>query len=66
MSRFRFHFSLTGSLSGLTEEKVAQLQHAAVEHFETLPPLIIDRLSLFLEPHPGADFECVEQLTLTP
>ena len=66
MSRFRFHFSLTGSLYGLAEEKVAQLQHAAAEHFETLPPLIIDRLSLFLEPHPGADFECVEQLALTP
>jgi hypothetical protein len=64
LNRFRFHFSLTGPIHDLAEEKVAQLQRAAVEHFETLPPLIVDRLSLFVEPYPGADFECVEQLTL--
>jgi len=64
LHRLRFHFSLTGPIHDLAKEKVAQLQHAAVERFETLPPLIVDRLSLFVEPDPGADFECVEQLTL--
>jgi len=66
LDRFRFHFSLTGSLRDLTQEQVAQLQHAAVERFETLSPLIVDRISLFVEPHPSADFECVEQLALMP
>jgi hypothetical protein len=64
LHRFKFHFSLTGPIHGLAEEKVTQLQHAAAERFETLPPLIVDRLSLFVEPCPGADFECVEQLAL--
>jgi len=64
LHRFKFHFSLTGPIHGLAEEKVTQLQHAATEYFETLPPLIVDRLSLFVEPYPGADFECVEQLAL--
>jgi hypothetical protein len=64
LHRFKFHFSLTGPIHGLAEEKVAQLQHAAAERFETLPPLTVDRLLLFAEPYPGADFECVEQLAL--
>jgi Protein of unknown function (DUF1045) len=64
LHRFRFHFSLTGSLQGASDETVERLQVAASEHFAGLPPWRLERLSVFIEPTPGADFVLLEQLEL--
>ncbi len=64
LHRFRFHFSLTGPLHGVSEPTIERLQAAAREHFAGLPPLRLDRLSIFIEPTPGADFVLFEQMEL--
>ncbi|MFP8780511.1 DUF1045 domain-containing protein [Hydrogenophaga sp. RWCD_12] len=64
LHRFRFHFSLTGALGGIPDGAVERLQQAASAHFEGLPPWRLDRLSIFIEPTPGADFVLLEQLEL--
>lgn len=64
LHRFRFHFSLTGSLDGVPDAVVEQLQQAAHDHFAALPPWRLDQLSIFIEPTPGADFVLLEQLEL--
>lgn len=66
LHRFRFHFSLTGSLKGVPEHQVEALAQAAQAHFTGLPPLRLDRLSIFIEPAPGADFALLEQAELQP
>lgn len=62
--RFRFHFSLTGSLAGVPDDVVGRLWVAASRQFGALPPMRLDRLSIFIEPSPGADFVLLEQLEL--
>lgn len=64
LHRFRFHCSLTGPLDGVPDAVVDRLEQAARAHFAALPPWRLDRLSLFVEPTPGADFELLEQLEL--
>lgn len=64
LHRFRFHFSLTGSLAGVPDDVVGRLWGAATRHFATLAPMRLDRLSIFIEPAPGADFVLLEQLEL--
>ncbi len=64
LHRYRFHFSLTGDLQGASDEVVERLQAAAREHFAGLPPLRLERLSIFIEPTPGADFVLLEQMEL--
>jgi Protein of unknown function (DUF1045) len=59
--RFRFHFSLTGSLAGVPDDVVGRLWVAATRQFGVLPPMRLDRLSIFIEPTPGADFVLLEQ-----
>ncbi len=66
LDRFQFHFSLTSTLDELTGDQLVQIQRAAVDHFATLPPLRIDRLSAFVEATPGADFTLLEQWDLAP
>lgn len=61
---FRFHFSLTGSLKGLSEQQVEAVARAARAHFSGLPALRLDCLSVFSENEPGADFELIEQMGL--
>jgi putative phosphonate metabolism protein len=56
LDQFRFHFSLTGDLSGAPAEAVERLVNAASERFNGLPPLHMNCLSLFIETTPGADF----------
>jgi putative phosphonate metabolism protein len=56
LDQFRFHFSLTGDLSGAPAEAVERLVNAACERFNGLPPLHMNCLSLFIEPTPDADF----------
>jgi hypothetical protein len=62
--KFRFHFSLTGPLAGVPDDVVGRLWVAAARQFGALPPMRLDRLSIFIEPSPGADFVLLEQLEL--
>lgn len=66
LERFRFHFSLTGPLARLDQDRTEALAQAAQAHFSDLPPLRLDRLSIFIEPAPGADFALLEQMELMP
>ncbi|MEY2618125.1 MAG: hypothetical protein RL522_1127 [Pseudomonadota bacterium] len=62
LSQFRFHLSLTGSLRDLSDPARARLLEAAQQHFQGLASCRIDRLSLFIEPEPGAPFRLFEQM----
>ena len=42
------------------------LRAAAMRQFHALVPCRIDRLSVFVEPAPGADFKLLHQLQLQP
>jgi Protein of unknown function (DUF1045) len=64
LQKFRFHFSLTGSLASVPDDVVGRLLEAATRQFDALPPLRLERLSVFIEPSPGADFELLEQMEL--
>jgi hypothetical protein len=64
LDHFRFHFSLTGKLDALPTQQSAALEQAAKRHFEDLGPCHFDRLSLFVEPQRGADFQLIEQVEL--
>jgi Protein of unknown function (DUF1045) len=64
LDRFRFHYSLTGSLLDLEEEMVQHLLGAATAHFAGLPPYQLDCISIFIEPTAGADFVLLDQMRL--
>jgi hypothetical protein len=66
LQRFRFHFSLTGGLTDVSDTTVAAMRGAAEAHFSGLPPLRIDRLCVFVEPVTGADFTLLDHLELVP
>lgn len=66
LQKFRFHFSLTGPLDDVPEATIRRVQQAAEAHFAALPPWRLDRLSIFIEPAPGADFLLLEQPRLAP
>lgn len=60
--QFRFHLSLTGPLEKLPENAQRLLMTKAMAHFQGLPACRIDRVSLFVEPAPGAQFRLLEQI----
>jgi putative phosphonate metabolism protein len=66
LEHYRFHFSLTGPLTGLTAENLAHLLEAASDHFHVLPACQIDRISIFVEQTPGAPFRLIEQFCFQP
>lgn len=66
LQRFRFHFSLTGSLKGTPEHEATAVERLARSHFADLPPLRLGHVSIFVEPQAGADFELYEQMELMP
>jgi ribose 1,5-bisphosphokinase len=63
LDRFRFHFSLTGSLRAESPYFVAALQEAAAAAVATLAenPLVLDAICIFEEPAPGADLRIVHR-----
>lgn len=63
LDHYRFHLSLTGTLG---DQPAEPLLDAASRHFGGLGPCRIDRLSLFAESTPGADFVLVEQMRFEP
>lgn len=50
--QYRCHFTLSDTLADATEAQ--QLLQAAERHFAGLPPLLVDRLALFVEPQPAS------------
>jgi hypothetical protein len=63
---FRFHCSLTGSLSQLSQPQIEAVVQAAQAFFVALPKLRFHTLALFIEPAPGADFMLLEHFKLRP
>lgn len=64
LDRFRFHCSLTGSLATASPHELSALTEAAHQHFEQLPPCVVESLAIFVEPTRGADFVLLEQWPL--
>ena len=63
MDRFRFHFSLTGSLRDAPPHVVAALRDAAAAAVAALAdePLVLDSICIFEEPAAGADLRIVHR-----
>ena len=68
MDDFAFHMTLTGSLEGLPEARVAQLMDHAQSWFAPLlrDGIGIDAVSWFAEDTPGADFRWVQRFGFAP
>lgn len=68
MEDFAFHLTLTGSLQGLTDARVAQLMRHAQDWFAPLlaDGLQIDAVTWFAEDMPGADFRWVKRFGFAP
>lgn len=62
LTQFRFHLSLTGPLGELAPESQACLIDAATAHFQNAMTCEVDRVSLFIEPAPGAPFRLLDQI----
>ena len=58
---YRFHFTLTDSLCGMDDRFVTQIREAAEQLFtdDMVLRCAFDAISVFKEPHPGADFQQV-------
>ena len=66
LQHFQFHFSLTGPLNLLPEDQLPWLMLAARSHFHEVSAERVDRLSIFIEPRQGDDFQLLEQIRFTP
>ncbi|MGB4117930.1 MAG: DUF1045 domain-containing protein [Polaromonas sp.] len=66
LEHFQFHFSLTGSLNLLPADLLPELMLAAQSHFHEMSAERVDRLSIFIEPRPGDDFQLLEQIEFRP
>jgi putative phosphonate metabolism protein len=64
LEAFRFHFSLTGALGATDAVTVARVHAAAQAFFADPMPGRCDRLALFVEPAPGADFVLLDQMEM--
>ncbi|MBK9441889.1 MAG: DUF1045 domain-containing protein [Comamonadaceae bacterium] len=65
LERFRFHLTLTGPVDQPTRQRVVQTVQAQVAHLNTVAPLVLDRLCLFVEPTPGASFRRIADVPLS-
>ncbi len=64
MDLFRFHISLTGSISDIPDSAMEILRNAAHDWFAELPHCRFESIALFAEPTPGSDFVLLEQIQL--
>ncbi|MEY2803402.1 MAG: hypothetical protein RL657_738 [Pseudomonadota bacterium] len=64
LGAYRFHFTLSGSLSQVDAHEQHALREAAERHFHALPDARFDRMSLFAEPSKGADFVLIQEVEL--
>jgi hypothetical protein len=64
LDAFEFHMSLTGPFKDMPAAELAAVQGAARLQFEALPPCRFAHLSVFAEPHAGADFIWMDSVAL--
>ncbi len=64
MEQFRFHLSLTGALGAVSPELQQAWVKGAQVHFQQLPICRFDRISIFVEPTSGADFQFFQAIPL--
>jgi hypothetical protein len=64
LERFRFHFTLTGPVDQPTRQRVIQAVQEQVTHMNSVAPLVLDRLCLFVEPTPGSSFRRIADVAL--
>ena len=64
LERFRFHMTLTGPVERADASLVIEAVTQRVTELNTLEPLCLDRLCLFVERTPGAPFHRVMDLRL--
>ncbi len=64
LQEFRFHFSLTGRLDHLSASERESIVTMAEQHFNKLPPLRVEHVSIFIEPAAGEPLILVDQMTM--
>lgn len=64
LERFRLHFSLTGPVAPPIADHVLEAVAEPVALLNAYTPLVLDRLSLFVEPAPGQAFTRLTDLVL--
>ena len=64
LDQYRFHLSLTSSLSTYSEAQRAALLQAAEAVFHPLPACRFDSIAVFVEPRAGDDFVLTDRLEL--
>lgn len=64
MERFRFHLTLTGSLDSAAAQRITHAAAAEIARLNVDAPLLLDRLSLFVERMPGAPFQRIADVEL--
>ena len=66
LDRFRFHMTLTDPVDAATAACVMRELSAEVARLNQTEPLVLDRLCLFVERQPGADFQRLLDVPLQP
>lgn len=66
LGAFEFHLTLTNKLVGMSSDKIKAWHDAVESHFVNLGTCRFDRLALFVEPEPGADFQLFDWVALPP
>jgi len=62
LEHFKFHMSLTGSLSACRSTQVQSLVLGAERIFNRLAPPVFDAVAIFAEPVQGADFVLIDHV----
>lgn len=61
---FRFHFTLSGPVDPVTADLLVRRASEAAERLHADHPLMLDRLCVFREDHPGAPFQRIHDEVL--
>lgn len=65
LERFRFHFTLSGSLEPFAALRVQQAVAVSVALLNATAPLVLDRLCLFVEAAPGQPFKRIADAVIS-
>lgn len=66
LDRFRLHMTLTNPVDAATAEQVLRAMAPEVDRLNHTAPLVLDRLCLFVEGQPGANFQRLLDVRLPP
>jgi putative phosphonate metabolism protein len=64
LDQFQFHFSLSGAVAPDVAQRMETALAAEVEMLSATSPLHLDRLAIFVEPEPGAEFMVLNEFPL--